>query len=118
MKKMSIYQMSINNTGTQESVQYEKGQKRVSFEEPNREPKRVDGGRRSPSREEADRFHDLETLAANNYRKYGHPPLTKTDSWRTNNGGSRIFKSNHTPRRNQETNKNVREGLIATIVEN
>ena len=97
MKKFD--QMSINNTGAQESIKYERGQKRVSFEEPNREPKRRDGGRGSPSREIADRFHDLERLAANNYRKYGHPPPPKTDSWGTNKDRSKIFRSN------QETNK-------------
>jgi hypothetical protein len=35
------------------------------------EPKRRDGGPASPAREVADRFYDLESLAANNYRKYG-----------------------------------------------
>ena len=51
-----------------------RGQKRVKFGETDREPKRHEGGQGSSSKEIADRFHDLESLAAWNYRKYGCPP--------------------------------------------
>jgi hypothetical protein len=65
-------------------------------------------GQGSPPMEVADRILDLESLAASNYRKYGHPPPLNTDNRRTNNERSKICRINYTPRRTQETTEYFR----------
>ena len=94
-------QMSINNTGAQESKKYERGQKRMNFKEPNREPKRHEEGQSFPPWTDPSPFdnqsHGIRSLMTWNTKYYRRPPPPPEENYRENCYRSRIYRNMYRP---------------------